>query len=472
MSSSRQPPADSLKNPEISDMKAFLTFLSTSYRSSSHLSKLSPPDNTLPRYWRITWRVLSAFFCCLCFVLIYNNILSWVSFDTTLVPTFHNERSSLRYPDVTVCNLNTLVDDDRLPGTLTTFCNTSDLSWNQTLEMLNGVTDGDLIRYGSTLDELVAGCEIGGEDCVKSDWKQVVPHGAGWGVCYTLSGERFGRPEGIGIFNAIELRMFIDSDKYCASISAGEGVRVTVHERGSFPDPNTGITLGPAQTHHLGVKMEKVVKLSGWPYPECEKSSVPFYQSSEPCWDKCVVEVTLDQCGCKAGGSAKYDKYDAPFCEDREDLEVCQEGVEDLWMNDLDECECPLDRCEQTSYEIFRGTAKWPSEKRRKLEWGDDDPEEYVQARIYFQDFGYTEYKETPTTTFYAMLSAVGGSMGLCLGMSLISLTEFFELLCILVGRVWKRKVEEVRRRREEREQEDKRRRLLSEGSVGGGGVR
>ncbi|GMH86757.1 hypothetical protein TrST_g13158 [Triparma strigata] len=474
-SSSNEPSShviDPLKDPTITDMMAFLTFLSTSYRSSSHLSKLSPPADELPKQWVITWRALSTFFTILCVYMISQNISAWISFETTLVPTFHNSRAALQFPDVTVCNLNTLVDDDRLPDNLTKFCNTSDLSWNMTVNTLNEIVDSDLIAYGARLDELVFGCEVAGEDCQPTDWKQVVPYGAGWGVCYTLSGERFGKPEGIGIFNSIELRMFLDSEKYCASISSGEGVRVTVHERGSFPDPNTGVTLGPAQTHHLGVKAQKVVKQSGYFFPECEKKEKPFYQAAEPCWDKCVVEVTLNKCGCKVEGSQKYDQYILPWCEDDEELDLCQDQVEDLWMADEDECDCPLDRCEKTSYEIFKGSAKWPSEKRRKLDWGGEDPSEYVQARIYFQDFGYTEYKETPTTTFVAMLSAIGGSMGLCLGMSLISLTEFLELVGVLLSRVFRRR-QDVRRRRREEEEEDKRKRLLSDGSAnlaGGGG--
>ena len=70
------------------------------------------------------------------------------------------------------------------------------------------------------------------------------------------------------------------------------------------------------------------------------------------------------------------------------------------------------------------------------------------------------------------MLSAIGGSMGLCLGMSLISLTEFLELAGVLLSRVFRRR-QDMRRRRREEEEEDKRKRLLSEGSAnlaGGGG--
>ena len=161
------------------------------------------------------------------------------------------------------------------------------------------------------------------------------------------------------------------------------------------------------------------IKMAGWPYTPCEKDkSAPFFDSPEPCFDKCVVQSVMSSCGCKFDGSVKYDAVDLPYCVEDEGTMSCAENVEDKWMNDEDECECPLERCEQTKYEIYRSSSRWPSDKSRALDWGEDEnPNEYVQANIYFQEFSYEEFSEIPNSNFVAMLSAIGGSLGLCLGM-------------------------------------------------------
>ena len=208
--------------------------------------------------------------------------MDWASFSSTYVTSYKRGRfGALAYPDVTVCNLNTLVDDDRLSKSLQSFCDTKNMSYNAAVKVLMNRTDMEFIAYGSTLEELIDSCDVAGERCKMEDWNQIVPYGAGWGVCYTLNTERFGRPEGIGIYNSISIKMSIETSKYCASISDQEGVRVTVHERGSFPDPNTGVTLAPAEAHALGLRVQKV-KMAGWPYTRCEKDHLkPFYDSPE-----------------------------------------------------------------------------------------------------------------------------------------------------------------------------------------------
>ena len=169
-------------------------------------------------------------------------------------------------------------------------------------------------------------------------------------------------------------------------------------------------------------------------------------------------------CRCKFDGSTKYDSYDLPFCEEEDELQVCAEQVEEMWLNDNDECECPLERCDQTKYQVVKSSSRWPGDKNRALDWSsDEDPNEYVQSYLYFQEFAYEEFTEVPNSNFVAMLSAIGGSLGLCLGMSLISFGELMELCSLLLIRVDQRRKAKAKTRRAQ--EEEKKRRLLSEGS-------
>jgi hypothetical protein len=58
---------------------------------------------------------------------------------------------------------------------------------------------------------------------------------------------------------------------------------------------------------------------------------------------------------------------------------------------------------------------------------------EYFQQRIarvniYYDNLGFTSIQERPETTVNTLIAAVGGNLGLFIGMSLISLIEIVEL--------------------------------------------
>ena len=56
----------------------------------------------------------------------------------------------------------------------------------------------------------------------------------------------------------------------------------------------------------------------------------------------------------------------------------------------------------------------------------------FYGLRVYYQDLKYTLIKQQPKIELFGLISNVGGTLGLFLGFSFISLLELFEVLAEL----------------------------------------
>lgn len=60
-----------------------------------------------------------------------------------------------------------------------------------------------------------------------------------------------------------------------------------------------------------------------------------------------------------------------------------------------------------------------------------------VKIFIYFEDIKYTRISEAPTITFVDLIANIGGTLGLFIGISLLSFVELIELIFDIVVIVW-----------------------------------
>jgi hypothetical protein len=54
---------------------------------------------------------------------------------------------------------------------------------------------------------------------------------------------------------------------------------------------------------------------------------------------------------------------------------------------------------------------------------------------IFFGDYSHGEYKESVKTDVASLLGSLGGQLGLGLGLSMMTLVEYFEYLTVLFAR-------------------------------------
>ena len=110
-------------------------------------------------------------------------------------------------------------------------------------------------------------------------------------------------------------------------------------------------------------------------------------------------------------------------------------------LADGDVCNCSLP-CDENTFMVQVTNLKYPSDAAaQSISAKKGKSKEYLQNNIievylYFQSFSVQKISEVPSYSLADFAADVGGQMGLFLGASIISLSEFLELLLDLV--IWK----------------------------------
>jgi hypothetical protein len=113
--------------------------------------------------------------------------------------------------------------------------------------------------------------------------------------------------------------------------------------------------------------------------------------------------------------------------------------------------ECPLE-CDSVTYNLQLSSLTYPSLEYYNLFVNDTTAKEYFSdnfgakissyaifkeyfysINIFYSSLKYTLISESPQTTMFGLLSSLGGSLGMFLGLSVFSLLEVFELLFELI---------------------------------------
>ena len=105
---------------------------------------------------------------------------------------------------------------------------------------------------------------------------------------------------------------------------------------------------------------------------------------------------------------------------------------------------CPLE-CESVFYNLFTSSADYPSlvyaqvlvdnpviqakyNDLSKLSY-DSLKRTFMRVSIFYDDLGFVQYEETAKTDVVELVSNIGGTLGLFLGMSFLSFVEVFDIL-------------------------------------------
>ena len=167
----------------------------------------------------------------------------------------------------------------------------------------------------------------------------------------------------------------------------------------------------------------------------------------------------IDECGCideiQAVSSAK--RCDATIADDRQ----CRAKVYSDFAEGKIECDC-VHRCNEIYYTMESSISEWPSKKYEPYLWAsltekvpnimsELETTELTKAnlmsvKIYFSKLNRSVLKESPKFTIFGLMSTIGGSLGLYVGMSFITMIEFFGFLVNVVKRCISKSAYSLRR--------------------------
>lgn len=440
------------------------------------ISNISRSDAIIIRVmWILFFLSALGYFSCL----VVQTVISYLKFGVTTQVAYERV-PSLEFPTVTFCNqksfrYHSLMNHSTFNNLLYLKASIlSSIDSNKTsLKLLDDfffkiayTFRQQRILLSYTIDEMLINCRFNGITCTKNDFEHV--YLPGYGNCYkfnsgkNLSGKsiekkRLSLP---GKTKGLVLELFVGYESMLLDVFRTRGAIVFIQNSSTkYLSQENSIGLSTGFSFDISIQQLFNNKLSK-PYGMCIKdlSSQSSYDSQlfretimimgkyeqKLCLLFCLQQFISISCNC----------YD-PMGPENKNYPVCNESkcIEQAYINFVDksskECfnECPVE-CESTSYDYRITQSDFPAEfysqiliefdkmypwLKRNFSSKENLKKTTLALNVFYNDIGYTIVNEIPSKTFEQFISEIGGLMGICLGASLLSFVELFDLAIQLI---------------------------------------
>ena len=409
--------------------------------SANGVAKVFAKQYGVPR--RLFWLVIILGATAACLYTIVCSIIFLASAPTSTSVAITSVRP-LEFPGVTVCNLNffTASSLDAVgllgAGILGVNQNSFDRPKNGCISeisefpMAKDVVLEDLwsVKGPQSLSEFIPLCTYLGKPCdMEHDFTLST---LSFGACYTFNGYSKMPPSktyGTGSSQGLQLLLNINQSEYTASAFLDAGAKVYIHVS-SEPAPirDNGMAVPPGRVAFIGLRKETVANEAGVGCnAEYDNSRFNFLgnnfsYSSAACLVDCQLTAIAEHCGCYYAANS-FPPSNSSYANVRNCTfsDVCCIQAVLSSVN----CTCPTS-CVTDFYYPSTSYSSMPAEYVEYFDYDTSYLEKnYVEVLVYFE----TNIVKTETTTFsygfVALLSDIGGQLGLFIGISVITIFEF-----------------------------------------------
>eukprot|EP00057_Strongylocentrotus_purpuratus_P016202 XP_011670676.1 PREDICTED: acid-sensing ion channel 1-like [Strongylocentrotus purpuratus] len=258
-----------------------------------------------------------------------------------------------------------------------------------------------------------------------------------FGLCTVFNDADSGNPpltiRRPGTNNGLQIRLNLEQYEYYFNpfYRVSAGFQMLIYEYGSqalMEDQGFGISPG---THtFVGVDVIETSNLEP-PYGLCHDKPLKYFDNYgySECIHECHVDYYINTCGC----GPPWDRNISSIreCTAWEIFTCVVTTYDEFLMNQT--CDCPV-ACRVRSYKPFISTTQYPSSN-----WADiytsnyNLPPDYlknniVYVSIYFKEMSIQQITQNKDYGFFSFLCDVGGSLGLWLGGSILTVFEILDL--------------------------------------------
>ncbi|CAH3015518.1 unnamed protein product [Porites evermanni] len=287
-------------------------------------------------------------------------------------------------------------------------------------------------------------CSVNGKKCTANNFTSHMS--SEYGLCYTFNSVKSGRPllhaTLSGKNSGLRLLLNIERDSYLiTNIRPTVGLAIIIHDQKSFPFmEDFGTTVQPGISTLCAFRKRKIVNLKGGILcltclsSDLYKLSLQIRMCFSRTYYFTALHYTVKRCGCtptefkeEFGASSEKESCDKNCPEPCEHVEyetsfsysaLQPESFVDHLMDFLKSNDTSVDRA---IYEPLLNMT--PSERERYIE------KNIISLDIYFEDLSYEIIEQTPVYETWTMIGSLGGTFGLFLGMSLLTILEFLDFI-------------------------------------------
>ena len=260
-----------------------------------------------------------------------------------------------------------------------------------------------------------------------------------FGKCWSfLTDESVYRP---GIYGGLQLYGILDQDDFDENTPLA-GLLIWVEEPGTKIHDQLPLTvLSPGGESIVSIDKTVFDREKEAPWARCF-SKAPEY-TQRLCYSQCVNAEIRNECECRNYGDDLADP-DLRYCQPLTnfDDQNCTEFINSDSERIFQACNCSLPPCREITYGVSVTSAQLSNQLFEFFEDlfnATDFGQKFFSIRINFKEIGLELLSESKAITREQLLGSIGGSMGLFLGISAISIFEIFGdfLLLRLIPRLF-----------------------------------
>ena len=436
-------------------------------------------------FFRIFWTFFLIVSSSYCFYSIVKSINSYLNWEVITNIDVINEIPA-QFPAVTFCNLNLFATDyaqEILMQILNTtqykdLLNSTSISrFNKdahlikilfiTLSMSKNLTDDNRKNLSLSLQDILIDCQFNSQDCTADDFDWFFDFM--YGNCYTFNNGRNSKGERKtiqssnrnGLFDGLILKLFLGNPFNVNNLIDSSGFHLTVHNNSLKPLHLDGINVANGENTYIMVKKTLDAKLED-PYNDCKSNlnrpdafDSDFYRETfrvynsytqKHCFDVCTKINIMKNCECNVGFYSQTNP-----CHTLPQIKCTRDTFEVFIKNMRAKCVpyCPSE-CEIVEYSVSTSHSYYPNPEYAKLlknlpifkkEFKNYDFDlngsVYIEndlirkstaaISVFYDDLKYTKLSQIAKMSFEDLMANLGGTLGLCVGISFLSFVEIFE---------------------------------------------
>jgi hypothetical protein len=417
---------------------------------------------------RVLWTVCFLAALTTCSFMIFLSITDYYSYDVVTKYETVSEIPS-PFPAVSICNVNPLTTQEAV--NLTEFFlesefnlpNLSDyaltpndnifLYWANKLSMVNAIIpdygEENRLKLGSS------GSIISSSFNGLYEYDFVSYFDINYGNCFRFNSGKNSTGHKVpikfsykpGIQSGLNVIMYLPASVNRYSWAFNEGLRIFLHNSSLEPSEADAVDISPGKQTNIAIKRTFAYKQPD-PYSSCInlanfdsalyrsfKESSKIYRQRD-CIDLCIQQRIIKNCSCYDLNYRRL--FNSSPCRTRATISCAETQYFEFVSNEIShECldQCPLE-CDSVSYELTLSSSDFPSRfvyERYKSFFPMSEYELFkkmsVSVNIYYPSLEYSKLTELPKTSVIDLFSSIGGTLGLYIGISFLSLIELVEIV-------------------------------------------
>ncbi|XP_054755590.2 acid-sensing ion channel 2-like [Lytechinus pictus] len=391
---------------------------------------------------RLFWILLiMAGFGLTCYQIV-DRITYFLKYPTNINVAFDFE-DQLPLPAIAICNINPY-RRDLIEGT--PFGNmVTHYVWDKTTfdvtpyeATLNGTNMTQLLLdLKHPLNDTVLQVKLGHEQLPISSFSTRFTT---YGICYTFNSGEDGQPPiyvkasgptfGLSVILHTKQEWYYleERDRFSA------GFHVILYDRGTEPVEDLGFSIKPGTGTQVALNIKEINNLAH-PHGECEdKELVNYdYYALPECYNECMSDYIVSRCGCKPAALPG----DAPDCDPIQYFGCGASSYGQFLEQRSGACDCPTP-CFQRTYDREMSYSSFPSNYWANLlattffadqnVTGEYFTQNIAHFNVFFKDLTIQNVDQIKAYEFFSLMCDIGGSLGLWLGGSILTIFEFFDL--------------------------------------------